>query len=221
MTSTFLKDFETELAARIKGLMQPDPGAWKLWDQTLAAFAPELRDDLTKTYEYAISIPYDHVGMSSEVYFAHVLRVAAFAGLLTGSKDVMAVKIGLLHNALEVGHMTERGLSEHSSQEIASAVALLTVDRSKQWDWQYKREYYEKLSQAPVSVRAVKVMDKIDNIFLLHTNPDMETKSKYRQELQSHVLPLALNVDGNIYQYMQQLMDFSLRQEGECYLPGS
>jgi (p)ppGpp synthase/HD superfamily hydrolase len=215
MVKKFLKDFETELAARINGLTRPDPGAWKLWDEMLEDFSPARRTELVRTYEYAFSIPYEHEGLSPEIYFAHVLRVAAFAGLVSGSGDAMAVKIGLLHNALEVGHVSQEELSQNSSEEIACAVALLTVDRSRQWDLQYKKEYYSRLSRASVSVRTVKVMDKLDNIFLLHSNSDMETKTKYREELQSYVVPLALTVDHGVHQYMQQLIDFSLRQERE------
>lgn len=208
-----LRDFESELADRVAGLKSPDPRAWELWDAALERFSLEEREALVETYEYARSIGYQHEGLSPEVYFAHVLRVAAYAELVSGLGDSTAVKIGLLHNALEVGSIAFQEIAAKSSFQIASAVSLLRVDRSKQWDERYKEGYYRRLFEEPVAVRLVKVMDKVDNLFLLHLNPDIETKKRYRQELRDYVKPLALTVDRNIHVYLKDLMEFSEQQE--------
>ncbi len=213
MAKRFLRDFEEEVADRTKGLETGESRAGVLWAQTLEAFPPSQRVGIIRAYEYARDIPYHHPGLTTEIYFTHVLRVAAYAGFASSFTDPLAVKIGLLHNALETSTVSTQDLVRCSSLEVASAVHLLTVDRSREWDWDYKANYYLKISQAPLSVRTVKVVDKMDNLFLLHSNPDDKTKRKYRHELQRHVLPLALTVGEDIYGLLQQLTEFSLEQE--------
>ncbi len=214
MISSYLDSFDTEYSRRLVGLTRPDPHAMELWKKVLSSFHNKDLPKLHDTYEYARSIPYDHKGLSPEIYFSHVLRVSALAGLLSSCRNVDTVQIGLLHNALEVGHITPLELARNSSPEIASAIELLTVDRSQQWDSDYKKNYYENLNRASESVRYVKVIDKLDNIFLLHRNPDTETKRKYRDELTKYVLPLAKTCNQELFQYMQELMQFSLKHEG-------
>ena len=37
----------------------------------------------------------------------------------------------------------------------------------------------------------IKTLDKLDNLYVLHKNPDSDTKARYLEETFEHVLPLA------------------------------
>ena len=53
-------------------------------------------------------------------------------------------------------------------------IKKLTVDRPRQWDWDYKRNYYEQISISS-EMSVVKVLDKLDNLYLLSNNPNRES----------------------------------------------
>jgi (p)ppGpp synthase/HD superfamily hydrolase len=213
----WLGDFEVELKLRIDGRNRPDPHAFILWEKVLSSVETEEKSELIKAFNYCQSLNYKHVGLSSEIYFPHVLRVAAMSCFASEFTDIKAGIIGLLHNALEVTSLTPNELTVNFSQEIANAVSLLTVDRSLQWDPQYKENYYKELSNSSKVIRLVKVLDKLDNIFLLHLNPDSAVKKKYRKEIYDYVFPLAKQDSLELYTYLDNLMTYSLKQEGPNY----
>ena len=83
----------------------------------------------------------------------------------------------------------------------------LTVDREQQWDEDYKNTYYKKIENGPIEARVIKIIDKLDNLFILGVNPNEEIKIKYLKEIEKHVLPLAYRTTPKIYSYMKELVD--------------
>ncbi len=81
-------------------------------------------------------------------------------------------------------------LSETFSRGISSQIESLTVDRNVQWDRTYKAGYYGKLLAGPPSARVVKIVDKLDNLFVLGINPDVSVREKYLAEIEDFVLPM-------------------------------
>jgi|APSaa5957512493_1039668.scaffolds.fasta_scaffold09381_2 (p)ppGpp synthase/HD superfamily hydrolase len=149
------------------------------------------KKEIIRAYDFAIGLDYDHAGLSSKVYLAHPLRVAEMTIGLYRPLDPETVKIALLHNALEVGGLDAEALTIEFGSRVADAIATLTVDRSRQWDLAYKQAYYDAINASPTGVRAVKVLDKLDNIFTLCLNSDEDVRNRYLAEIKKHVIPMA------------------------------
>lgn len=210
----FLDSIATERQRRLNGRVTPDPHAHVLWTRALdLQVSLAARNRLGVAQEYALGIPYRHEGLSSDIYAAHPLRVAAMALLTLASSGVDAGIVGLLHNVLEVSDVSEFELRERFGESVIAQVRSLTVDRSRQWDAGYKRAYYAAINAGPKAGRVVKVLDKLDNLFLLGLNTDVSVKTKYAHEIQKHIVPMAdLNIPG-LSSYIRALLKETILAE--------
>ncbi len=205
--SNILGSIAIERQRRMSGLLKPDPYALVLWNQALAALKSDAeRSRLTYAFTYAKGIKYKHAGLTSDIYFSHPLRVAALAVLVSGTQEADIGILAILHNVLEVSDVSADTLAEIFGMEIASQVTALTVDRAVQWHPPYKTEYYRKLMDGPHASRVVKIVDKLDNLFLLGLNPDEEVKEKYLAEINRFVLPMTQLALPYLETYLQELI---------------
>ena len=194
----------------------PDPCAPILWHQALNRVNDtESRNWLQKARHYSGSIKYHHLGLSSEIYAAHPLRVGAMALLTNNNPDSTAGVIALLHNVYEVTDILPKTISLEFGVAVSNAISVLTVDRGLQWDEKYKIKYYEAIENEGSSVMLVKVLDKLDNLFLIELNPSAEIRQKYLNEIYRWVLPMAEKVSKPIYNYMELLLNHIMNVEKE------
>lgn len=204
---SILDDIELERHRRLLGLLEPDPHALVLWNRAMAALPNDAeRGRLALALQFAKEIDYHHVGLTSDIYFSHPLRVAALAILFSGSQDARTGVLGVLHNVLEVSVVSVVKLSETFGGEISGLIQTLTVDRKVQWDKTYKSDYYGKLMAGPLFARVVKIVDKLDNLFVLGLNPDVSVREKYLSEIENFVLPMAEVALPSMTDYMQELV---------------
>lgn len=140
--------------------------------------------------KYASSIEYHHKGLSSRAYLEHPIRVATFVLEEASPLDADTVVIALIHNLLEVSDVSASDLTAEFGETIAHAVESLTVDRTRM-DELYKPAYYAQLRQGSPSARIVKILDKLDNIFMICFNPDAEVRRSYLDEIARWVQPMA------------------------------
>lgn len=167
-------------------------------------------DDFQKilsAYNFAITIDYDHVGLSSDAYLIHPLRVSEMVIRLSYSLEVDFVIIALLHNVLEVGDVDIMQLQDKFGGRVARSIQTLTVDRDMQWDEEYKKEYYSCINNGYKGMKVVKVIDKLDNMFMLGLNPDAEVRAKYLGEINMYVIPMAKKVLPHLVKYLEVLSD--------------
>ncbi len=143
-------------------------------------------------------ISYIHHGLSGNEYLIHPFRVANIIINKYKKTDLKTVKIALAHNIIEVSNNTEEHLKDILSDEIYDYVQILTVDRAKQWNSEYKSKYYTNIKYYEY-VAVVKIIDKYDNMFTLYKNPCMDTKTKYLKELELYILPLTKKVLPDLY----------------------
>ena len=87
----------------------------------------------------------------------------------------------------------------------------MTVDRNRQWDWGYKDNYYRKISTSK-EMSIIKVLDKLDNLYLLSDNPSKKIKLLYLYEIEKFVLPLASTFIPKLVDNINSLVSFN-RQE--------
>jgi (p)ppGpp synthase/HD superfamily hydrolase len=205
--SNILDDIGLERRRRLLGLLEPDPHALVLWSRAMAALQDEAeRDRLSHAFRFAKEIKYHHVGLTSDIYFSHPLRVAGLATLISGTQNSVTGVLAVLHNVLEVSGVSAEKLSSVFGSEISSQIEALTVERDVQWDKAYKTGYYGKLMEGSPYARVVKIVDKLDNLFVLGLNPDASVREKYLAEIEDFVLPMTVGSLPSVTMYMQDLV---------------
>ena len=200
-----LKDFESEIHFRLS-----------LKDQSLNSLVDKLECELTEHQGFnvkevmaftdkVIRFNFDHVGFSSSDYLKHPINVARLLCSYADNIDESYILLALVHNLIEVGgNITQEQLSIIPSS-VTNDIEILTVDRSKQWDWSYKNDYYEQISSSDRAL-CIKIFDKLDNIFLIQENPDKEIRSRYIYEIESYLMPLAEKRVPQLLEYMTSLI---------------
>ncbi len=206
--SDILDDFRLERQRRLLGLLEPDPHALVLWNRASAALANNMeRECFARAFRFAKLIKYRHVGLTSEIYFSHPLRVAGLATLISGAEDSETGVLAVLHNVLEVSDVSLDELTAAFGRAISSQIRALTVDREAQWDKAYKLGYYNQLMRGPLAARVVKIVDKLDNLFVLGLNPDASVRGRYLAEIEEFVLPMAATSLPAVTAYMRALVE--------------
>lgn len=162
----------------------------------------EVRRALT----FASDVRYDHPGLSRGAYLAHSLRLAGWALQLDDPPDVYMSTIALLHNLYEVSGVQFADVVRRFNTGVAGAIALLTIDRSQRDHVAYRQRYYQDLQGSDRRVCVVKVLDKLDNLFLLCLNADDAVRMAYLQEVEDFVLPLAMEHLKGCVPYLQALV---------------
>lgn len=207
-----LASIDEERWRRETFLSEPDGSVGRALDDALASLNDAgVRAAIQPIRSFAASLHYDHPGQSKEVYLAHPTRVATMYLRSVESPDDLGLGIALLHNVLEVADVDRTQLAEEVGIEIADAVQLLTVHRPREWEAEYKEIYYGRIAAARLPVRAVKVLDKLDNLFLLHRNPDEALRLRYLAEIEEHLLPLAHRDLPQVATYIEDLVEDNRR----------
>jgi (p)ppGpp synthase/HD superfamily hydrolase len=202
-----LDSIDIERQRRTLGLIKPDPHALILWNRAIESLKNETeRIRLKNAYEYAESIEYKHVGLTSEIYFSHPLRVGALSILISGSAKADIGILGLLHNVLEVSNIPLGTLMDLIGPELATQVSVLTVDRTVEWSKTYKTLYYRRIMEGLHSCRVVKIIDKLDNLFLLYRNKDEKVRKKYLKEIETYILPMTEKELPHLLNYLKILV---------------
>lgn len=203
-----LKSIEEERTMRLHSRKAQEHGAITAFEEfVINTVESAFQEKIFHVLAYSKTIEYKHVGLSSEAYFAHPLRVTRFVLQLERQFNLDTVIIALLHNVLEVSSLTKDVLAQNTNEKVATSISLLTVNRSKADDPIYKKEYYEKLSGGFAGARIVKIFDKLDNLFLLCLNPDDEAREGYLQEIEKYIIPEVDMLLPELSSYYRQLVD--------------
>ena len=142
--------------------------------------------------DFALSLDYDHVGLSKNAYLAHPLRVASMLIDYCQDYSIEDIEIALLHNVYEVGkEIKPDDIRKQFGDLVEASISTLTVDRANQWDAQYKSNYYEAICGLYVGAARVKILDKLDNIFLINNNPDDSVRRMYLTEINKFIIPMS------------------------------
>lgn len=200
-----LLDIEFERQSRMRFLSKPDDSVLARFDIELSKIAE--KKEILNAWQFAQILDYHHPGQSKDLYLAHPLRVATMFIQLAEPFNPLGVITALIHNIQEVTNISEQEIERAVNKEVASAITLLTVNRELQWDESYKNNYYEKISQSSTFIQQVKVLDKVDNLFLLCLNPDAKIRQLYLAEIEKWVLPIAKGVMPNICKYIESLIE--------------
>jgi len=199
------EQFDTERKKRIRDEIGLN-GSTELNFRTAVAHKfPVAENSLVMdALQFSKSIEYSHPGLSKEAYLNHPLRVAT---LIVNNSPLLtyeATIAGLLHNVLEVSNVTVNDLNDRYGARISSAIELLTIDRQAEGE-EYLKKYYNNIKNGPANCGIVKVLDKLDNVYMICFNPSDRIRSLYLDEIENMVLPLAKKVLPKLHEYFWNL----------------
>lgn len=207
-----LESIAAERESRIAFLRKPDDSVRRRFDQSVRGIGDNaVRLQAEAAWSFAENLDYHHPGQEKAVYLAHPMRVATLYVQLARPADGPGLATAILHNVFEVTSIGRDNLARVADQSVADAVGLLTVDRKRQWEHKYKDAYYRRLDDAPAFVRRVKILDKLDNLFLLCLNPSDEIRRRYLDEIEEWVLPMTGRTLPPLRPYLRELAADSRR----------
>lgn len=214
-----LGNIERERESRLAFLKEPDDSVmWRFEDESLKLHDPAVRRGLQRAWDYARNLDYRHPGQGAALYLAHPLRVTTLYMQLFRPADAPGLATAMLHNVMEVADVGRGELAAVVGEEVAVAVETLTVDRARQWDDDYKRAYYLAIESSPFYVPRVKILDKLDNLFLLCLNPSAATRDAYLREVGLWLIPMTQRVAPQLAAYVEALAE-DCRRIGHRPLP--
>lgn len=188
--ASHLRAIADERALRLRSRNDEGFEAEATFRQALSTFrGTALEEQAHRAHDYAASIDYTHAGLSPRAYLAHPVRVAALAMTLDPGVQPETVVCGLLHNVFEVSRVTPADVAARFGEPMAEGIGRLTVDRAQDTH-AYKASYYGRIGDGPRWLRVVKVLDKLDNLFLLCLNQDAEVRRAYLGEIEEFIMPI-------------------------------
>jgi (p)ppGpp synthase/HD superfamily hydrolase len=152
-------------------------------------------NEITKifnTLNFALAQTYGKK-LINKYYVNHLIRVAKLSLMwlnLIKENNSDLIIAALIHNALEKNIISLEMLRSRYSQWVYSSITTLTLDRSKEHDSDYIRNYYNELQDTDKYLQMLKVFDKFDNIYSLCLNPDDEIRTRYLKEIKEYIVPI-------------------------------
>lgn len=198
-----LKSFEEERDEKMTSLCSDSSHTEKKFLELLIHFNRK-EDDILKALEYAKSLDFSKNHLKSS-YLSHPLRVASYLIKMDPAIHSDYIVIALLHNVPETTDITSDELKKTFGEHIAKGISTLVVDRAVPFP-SIQRSYYDDVFSEGTSLVLIKLLDKIDNLFVLCLNPNDEIRKDYIQEIREELLPFAMNFYNDLGKYLHSLL---------------
>ena len=166
-------------------------------------------ENVRLAYNFSKNLKYDHPGLDSHIYFYHPLRVCLLSTKINQNLSNELMTLCLLHNIFETTDIDPSIISKIFGKKIMTQLNILTVDRKNEWEKNYKKNYYENIKKANKNVIITKILDKLDNLYLLKENKNLKIKKRYLKEIEDFLMPLIKGNLENLYLYFKNLIEFS------------
>jgi (p)ppGpp synthase/HD superfamily hydrolase len=202
-----LKNYKTERNRRIKSIKKFDKKAVTEWNQMLNNIKlRRYKNELQKYYNFLKKLKFKH--QNHEAYFSHPLRVAYICHNLTKSarSSKNLIILSLFHNIIETSNLNQKFLKKYLGKKITNQIKILTVNRKMQWNNNYKKNYYKKIYIDEKNTRIVKIIDKLDNLFIIGLCKSELTRKRYISEIENYILPMVKNDIPKLKKYFNGLI---------------
>jgi (p)ppGpp synthase/HD superfamily hydrolase len=207
---TNLKSIKIERIRRINATKDIDEIALKDWNVLIKKKINENEiKKINFAYDFAKKLKYDH--SNSNLYFSHPLRVANMVLLHKRTVEIELIILALNHNILEVSNLSKKKIVNMFGCNFYENISILTVKRKFQWNRNYKKKYYENINNHSHSVKIIKILDKLDNLFIIGLNPNKKVRTMYISEIEEFVLPMVKKYLPDIYLYFKKLVKNSYK----------
>lgn len=141
-------------------------------------------------------------------YICHPVRIAFYLSKICHEMSPDQIDLILLHNVKEVFYADNASLNEISfSDENIRLIDILTIDRDYQYDDKYLTQYYSAIAREGQFLKLLKVVDKLDNVFVFRQIPESANRKKYLDTVEKFVCPLARSVSESLYVYLSNAVN--------------
>ena len=214
MENTFFQnncDFNAEIFRRQKWLKNhPDIKADNEWKVIIKKIEKNKNyKKVVLAYNFSKNLAYTHPGLDSNIYFYHPLRVCLLSTKIRQKLSSELMTLCLLHNIFETTDIDPSIISKIFGKKITTQLNILTVNRKNELKKNYKKNYYESIKKANKNVIITKILDKLDNLYLLKMNKNLKIKKRYLKEIEDFLMPLIKGNLENLYLYFKNLIEFS------------
>ena len=214
MENTFFqnnRDFNAEIFRRQKWLKNhPDKKADNEWKVIIKKIEKNKNyKKVVLAYNFSKNLAYTHPGLDSNIYFYHPLRVCLLSTKIRQKLSSELMTLCLLHNIFETTDIDPSIISKIFGKKITTQLNILTVNRKNELKKNYKKNYYENIKKANKNVIITKILDKLDNLYLLKMNKNLKIKKRYLKEIEDFLMPLIKGNLKNVYLYFKNLIKFS------------
>lgn len=210
--SSALRAIEIEAAQKIESAMQyADNAERNFLDLCNQQFSPAQFSEIDRTLAYARALKSsDPNHPSMLVYFSHPVRVATLALRVMKESSLETVVMSLLHNVFEVSGLHEQDLiDEGFKKRVADGIRLLTIDRSRQYDQEYLRVFYNNIEAFGSDLVLVKCVDRLDNLLGLEVIERSEKLNEYLDLSEQFVVPLAASLSDEFGIYLLKVLEYA------------
>ena len=201
------KDFEFEREMRNSSYTEKSRHANNLWDEFIRSLSQSDVEIAIKSRNFAAGIKYKHPGLEGAEYFLHPLRVGSIGGLINSADKLISAQVGLLHNIYEVTELERSKIVELFGSTIDSVLWKLTINRKLQSEKEYLETYYGEIAALPQNLGLIKVLDKIDNLFLLGITAAPDVKESYLREVNEYLRPLCEKVAPKMINTLNKIIE--------------
>ena len=160
-------------------------------------------------YNFSKNLSYKHPGLDSNIYFYHPLRVCLLSTKIRQKLSSELMILCLLHNIFETTDIDPSIISKIFGKKITTQLNILTVNRANEFKKNYKKNYYENIKKANKNVIITKILDKLDNLYLLKMNRNLKVKKRYLKEIEDFLMPLIKGNLKSLYLHFKNLIEFS------------
>lgn len=214
MANAFFKNnqnFNTEISRRKKWLKNhPDIKADNEWKAIIKKIAKDKNyKKIVLAYNFSKNLSYKHPGLDSNIYFYHPLRVCLLSTKIRQKLSSELMILCLLHNIFETTDIDPSIISKIFGKKITTQLNILTVNRANEFKKNYKKNYYENIEKANKNVIITKILDKLDNLYLLKMNRNLRVKKRYLKEIEDFLMPLIKGNLKSLYLHFKNLIEFS------------
>ena len=204
-------DFNAEIFRRQKWLKNhPDKKADNEWKVIIKKIEKNKNyKKVVLAYNFSKNLAYTHPGLDSNIYFYHPLRVCLLSTKIKQKLSSELMTLCLLHNIFETTDIDPSIISKIFGKKITTQLNILTVNRANEFKKNYKKNYYENIEKANKNVIITKILDKLDNLYLLKMNRNLRVKKRYLKEIEDFLMPLIKGNLKSLYLHFKNLIEFS------------
>ena len=206
------KSNEAERAEKMSSLCSESAQTEKQFLELLALHNRKEKNIL-EALNYAKNLNFSKNHLKSS-YLSHPLRLASYLIKIIPDIHSDYIVIALLHNVPETTEITIEELKTTFNETISSGIDTLVIDRAAHFP-SIQKNYYKAIFSKGTALIMVKLIDKIDNLFVLGLNPDDEVRKNYIQEIREELLPFASNYNPLLGKYLDELLT-ETAQLGYC-----
>lgn len=154
----------------------------------------ESTDDivkLTRAFGFATKAHKGRLIHKTEPYINHPLRVALILAEELQIHDIDLLCAALLHDVQE--SIAEEEIKKESGEQVYSLVHAVAEPKAKM-----PEEYFTQLAKAPKDVRYIMLAKRLDEIRTMKGQGFKEKVSRYKEETQKYVVPIASATDDKL-----------------------